>query len=294
MNNVNVLSEKAMTVALNISQWTARRLDRKITDEVNAEHGAVADAGRYNKLLLPKEAVAPITKIVSEARDYHLTKTLPWIDRGARLLPAKLFEEYTAKMRDFRLAFEQAVEHFCDNYDRYVAQRRVDLNGMFNAKDYPTTKEMRSKFAFDVSVMPVPTANDFRVTLGDEQAKAIKDQIQKNVERAFDDAMREPLHRAAELVERMIDRLGAYKPADDDSRAQGVFRDSLVNNIAELADLIPAFNIRGDKQLEQLALDLRDRLCVESAEGLRENDAARVAVRKDAEKILAQVNEFLG
>ena len=52
------LSRKAVLVSVNISQWTARKLDREVTDEVNASHGAQKDAGRYNKLLLEKEALA--------------------------------------------------------------------------------------------------------------------------------------------------------------------------------------------------------------------------------------------
>ena len=54
----STLSTRAMLVSLSISQWSGRRLDREITDEVNQQHNAAADAGRYNKLLLPKEALA--------------------------------------------------------------------------------------------------------------------------------------------------------------------------------------------------------------------------------------------
>jgi hypothetical protein len=49
------LSRKATLVSVNVSQWTARRLDRKVTDEVNRQHNAAKDAGRYNKLLIEAE-----------------------------------------------------------------------------------------------------------------------------------------------------------------------------------------------------------------------------------------------
>src|SRR6185369_3013865 len=94
----NLLAEKAVLASLNISQWSGRKLDRKITDEVNESHGAVADAGRYNKLLVAKVTLDPIQQIVGEARSYHIRMTLPWSDSGTRILPSALYLEYTKKI----------------------------------------------------------------------------------------------------------------------------------------------------------------------------------------------------
>ena len=48
------LASRAMLMSLKISQWSARRLDREITDEVNSSHGAAADAGRHKQLELKR------------------------------------------------------------------------------------------------------------------------------------------------------------------------------------------------------------------------------------------------
>lgn len=82
------LSTRAMLVSLSISQWSGRRLDREITDEVNQSHNAASDAGRYNKLLLPKEALGGIVSVVSETRTDFLKRTLPWMDNGSRIMAA--------------------------------------------------------------------------------------------------------------------------------------------------------------------------------------------------------------
>ena len=39
------LSRKALLVSVTISEWTARKLDKKVTDEINRKHGAANDAG---------------------------------------------------------------------------------------------------------------------------------------------------------------------------------------------------------------------------------------------------------
>ena len=47
------LSDRALLVQLSISQWTARKFDKKVTNDVANTHGVASSAGRYNKALLP-------------------------------------------------------------------------------------------------------------------------------------------------------------------------------------------------------------------------------------------------
>ncbi len=81
MNSISTpdpsLSSRAMLCSLSISMWSARKHDREASEEIAQRHGAQADAGRYHKVLLPKEALAEIHKIVSEARQEHYFMTCP-------------------------------------------------------------------------------------------------------------------------------------------------------------------------------------------------------------------------
>ena len=45
------LSDKALLVQLSISQWTARKYDKRATEQVNNANNAAMTAGRYNKSL---------------------------------------------------------------------------------------------------------------------------------------------------------------------------------------------------------------------------------------------------
>lgn len=51
------LSSRAMLCALSISMWSAQKHDREASEEIATRHGAQVDAGRYHKVLLPKQAV---------------------------------------------------------------------------------------------------------------------------------------------------------------------------------------------------------------------------------------------
>jgi len=61
------LSSRAMLCSLSMSMWSARKHDPDASEEIAVRHGAQSDLGRYHKLLLPKQALAEIQKIVSRA-----------------------------------------------------------------------------------------------------------------------------------------------------------------------------------------------------------------------------------
>lgn len=143
----SVLASRAMIVSLSISQWSGRRLDRQITDEVNQNHGAAADAGRYNKLLLPKEALADIVSIVGETRSDFLKRTLPWMDNGSRIMASDAYLQHMSWVRGQVAKFDRAVDKFLSDYPQYVADARVRLNGMFKDDDYPTLKSCATSSA---------------------------------------------------------------------------------------------------------------------------------------------------
>ena len=80
------LNRDAMLVGLHIAAWSGRLYDRQASDHVAVAHEASTGAGRYNKRLLPKAAFAALTATMSEARTKHYSNSLPWDDKGARLL----------------------------------------------------------------------------------------------------------------------------------------------------------------------------------------------------------------
>ena len=104
------LASRAMLCSLSISMRLARKHDPDASQEIAQRHGAQADAGRYHKVLLPKDALAEVRKIVSEARQEHYFMALPWDDNGYRVLPSAAYMDHTEKMRELSNRFNPAVE----------------------------------------------------------------------------------------------------------------------------------------------------------------------------------------
>lgn len=287
------LAARAMIVSLSISQWSGRRLDREITDEVNQQHNAASDAGRYNKLLLPKEALAGIVSIVSETRADFLKRTLPWMDNGSRIMAADAYMAHMSWVRGQTRKFETAVDEFIAKYPGYVNDARVRLNGMFKSDDYPDEAILRTKFGLDVKVLPVPSSSDFRVDMSEAQAALIRADIEEQVTSATTAAVRDIYERVAEVTRRMVDRLNAYRPSEGrGGKSEGVFRDSLVGNVRDLIDILPALNITGDPQLSAMVDKLRP-LAEHDASVLRDDAKIRKNVAQEAQAILDSLSDYL-
>jgi hypothetical protein len=280
-----MITERAMLAAVHISVWTAIKHDRKVSREVAEQHGAYAGAGRYNKQLLREaERLESLRALSGQIRQYFYKITLPWSDEGYRLLPAHFYFELTTKMREFELTFTQQVEEFLAVYPSYIEQVRPELNGLFREEDYPSTDKLRNKFGVKLEVLPIPSGNDFRVTLSEEEQARVAREIDENVRQSLQKGTEDLWTRLKGVVAHMVERLN-----EPESR----FHASLVTNIGELVDLLPRLNVNQDDELNRFAGEIKDRLCGYTARDLKKNEILRAATANDAVEILTKIDTVL-
>ena len=210
------ITEKAMLVSLHISFWSARKYDKNVSKEVNDKYGGSQEAGRFNKVLATKESLKEIQAAVNSARSFHLEQTLPWGERGERLLPSKNYSEYNRQVRIFRQQFEDAVDAFVSDYHTVIWEARQNLGGLFRREDYPNATEIRNKFDFRTVISPVPTAEDFRVNLAREEVSAIQKEMQERLIQSHSAATYDLWRRLYDVVGHMVERL---------SDPEAIFRD---------------------------------------------------------------------
>jgi hypothetical protein len=287
------LSRKAVLVSVNISQWTARKLDKQITRETNARYNASEDAGRFNKLLIEAERLAGLNALVSKARTLHYKMTRPWADEGPRILPNALYSKFSDEFRVLKREFAVAADQFARDYPTFIEERKRKLNGAFNPNDYPSVDQIRQKFQLDLTILPFPDASDFRSDLDDDIVNDIKREIAEMSDRVVNGAMRHTGEQIVKTVGHMAEKLKEYRSEKTPGEPKKYFMDSLVSNVRELAELLPAFNLTNDPKLDEIAKRISNELCVEDAQALRENDAARENVAKSADEIVAAVSGLL-
>jgi len=277
------INKKAMLVYLNISTWTGRKYDQKISREIEDKYNS-NDAGRYNKLLIAGDSVQNIRRIVSEARTFHYHNTLPWSDNGARLLPAANYFHYVNSMQKFTGEYEKEVENFISLYPQLKKEALYRLNGMYLEEDYPDTQTLTTKYSFQTQISPVPDADDFRVTLQKDEVEAIRETIEEQAKEATAIAMKDLWQRLFKVVEHLVERL---------KKTDNKFKNSLVSNISELCDLLPKLNITDDPKLAEAVNEIKSKLTGHDPQTLREDHQIRNKTAKDAQKILNKMRPYL-
>lgn len=280
------LKEKSMLIGLTIRTWVARKYDAQISLEISEMHAKTNDAGRFNKHLLPgkAESYEAVLKKGRELRSFYYENTLPWSKEGHRILPAANYQDFADGVRRMKREFDILVDNFLREYPLLKEDAKVLLNGMYRESDYPTMDEMPGKFGIDIEVLPLPDASDFRVTIADEEIGLIRKEIQERMEREFEAANRDLWMRLRIAVGNMIGRL---------SDPNGIFRDSLVDNLRDIVALIPKLNVTGDAKLAEIAETCSKELARYEPQTLREDMVIRAQVAAQAKEIAKIMDAYM-
>lgn len=291
------LSDKTVLANFSVSRWGGHRFDKSATDQVHKANDAASDTGNYNKRLLPKGASSQIDACVNAARDYHRTHTLPWLDDGVRILPSSRYLEYADRMKDYRVEFQKEVQGFLKDYPTYIKTSKARLGKMFNLADYPTVQDLEKAYSWELTILPFPDAKDFRIAgvaaVSEDDIAKMRVDLEARMEQVWKNAMKDVGQRIADVVGRVSERLKAYKPGKPGKRAEGTFKDSLIDNVRELVAILPSLNLGNDKKLGKIITQMQDQLCKADADLLRDDDKARAKVAKSADAILTEVSDFI-
>lgn len=286
-----MIQNSAMLVDLNISVWTGRKMDKKVSDEIDVAKNTKGRAGNYHKALLGNTGkLADLQKLVSTIRTWHYEQTLPWSDGGSRLLPMKNFFDYKATLAAYETQFAEAVNEFLDEYPTLVSAAAFQLGDLFDSDEYPAVNKLESKFKFKYVFLPVPEVGDFRIDVSEAGKVELQEQYKKFYDDRLTDAMQDVWDRLHECVVHMSQKL-ADSPTPRETKEgpnyTQIFRDSLITNANELCELLTKLNVTNDPKLEQARKILEGAVNGKSAEDLRKSDQVRLDTKAKVDEILA-------
>lgn len=279
----SAVDSRAMLVCLNISFWEGRRKDSAKTNEITSNNKADKDAGAWHTRLVPREALQPLMLARNRGYLYHMSVTMPWMDNGSRILSSKLYFDYMAEMNKHKTEFEKQVHLFVKSYPTHVAKAQKRLGDLWRPEFFPNASEIADKFAWSVKLLPIPTAGDFRVDLGQDQVDEIRQSIELNMQEAMATAMGDLWERLHAAVSHIVEKL---------KNPESIFRDSLISNASELCELLRSMNIVNDPNLERMRMEVQDKLVGKNPEALRKNSAVRADAAKQASDILNRINQL--
>ena len=279
------IASSSLLVELSISCWTARKLDKKVGMEVDASKNTKVKAGNYHKHLLAGSAsLDAVTKYAAQVRLWNNLNTMPWSDNGQRIVTAEhFFNGFKAQMDQHKENFEELTHSFLQQYPTLISAAAFQLGDLFDRNEYPDVADISHKFRFHYTVLPVPTAGDFRIDIN-EQAKAeLAKQYAEHFDQRMNAAMRDIWWRLHECLSHMSDRL---ETTEDGKRK--IFHDTMLSNAGSLVELLGRLNITGDQKLEDARQQLSKALAIADLDDLKSDEGARMEVKQKVDSILAK------
>jgi hypothetical protein len=279
------LNDRALLVSLSISQWTARKLDKKATKDVADINRASTSAGRYNKSLLPlNDLLANVHQKTGVIREKFAKNTLPWGVDGTRILPSANYLQFMQDFRKEKAEWQSLVDMFFDNYEYLVAEAKRWLGDLYDEKDYPSKDSVMTKFNMDMGIYPVPSS-DFRVALSSDELTRIREDLEARMTTVQQEAMNDCWHRLYKHVEHITEKL---------SDPKNIFRDSMIDNARETCDLLTRLNISDDPNLEAMRKQVETKLLDFHPDTLRNDFDVRQDTAAEARKIMDAMSVFMG
>lgn len=283
------IETSAMLVELSISCWTARKLDKRVSQEIDTDKSARVRAGNYNKnLLAGTQKLDNIVKFAANVRAWHNANTLPWSDNGQRLLPVEHFLTYKERIGEYEQEYNALVQEFLTSYPDLVDAAAFQLAKLFDRSEYPDVEDIAGKFNFRFVFSPVPTSGDWRVAIGQQARDELEAQCTNVIEERTKAAMKEAWSRLHECLTHASERL--EDTGDGENTKRKIFRDSLVNNAQELVDMLRILNVTKDPELERARVMLSNTFSGLDAADLRKDEGARKGVKAEVDAILSKFN----
>jgi hypothetical protein len=289
---LTTLSEKAMLVKLTMRRANLTRRDQVAEAVIQSQ---MEDSSLTVLSKLFRDKANPIYQVMTAMSDvysYHRNHTLPYIDKGPRILPNSMYMEYTQAMRDKINQVDVLMNKFMPDYDLYV-QQDIDkrngykTNGRAVVGDYPDVNEFQARMGFDLRFMPLPDQKHFLFDLSDKDVQNFT-QAMLDAEAA---ARTDAVSRMLEPLKHLVDKLN--KPIGTEG---AVFRDSAVENVVEGLEVARKLLMDESPELRGV-IDKLDEAVSEFAtnkEWLRESPVVREQAAKQLNDIARQMGAFMG
>lgn len=281
------LADRAILIRISCGLPGKVRKNSSLSTQVKQEHALGEEAGDWQTKLWPKWALEPLEKVLNEARQFHAAVTLPF-DAGIGILPAPLVLTYGDKMREYKDRFEHLIaSHFRPKFPEMVEWAKKAHNGTFDLSQYDDLEAICQCFYFRTEPLPVPDKGHFTDTMTSLLGHDAES-VNIRVADAVQEAQRELMRRLIKPVQAMADKLGQ---APKEGKESPIFRDTLVGNLKEIAELAPKLNLTGDKVIDAFAKEI-EALAKYDPDTLRTSPATRSHVHQKAADLFKRLDGY--
>ena len=277
--SIPTLSSSAMLVHLSIGVWTASKKDKAASAEVADSHGANRNLTRTYKTIIDSPKLDAIKALAATIHGTNRAATLDWAGDMRLLTTANYFKHHAA-LTAYETEFWRLVDDMLTtDYTWGITQMQLKLGTMFNAADYPSVAELRRKFSFRVSYLPVPDVGDFRVDIANDAQQQLRAHYEKVYTEAITNAMTGLWTRLYDIMKVVSRQLAVERDAEG-KEIKGRIFDGSIETLRELIGLLETCNLTNDPAMQRMQRNLSN-----AFEGITsKTDLKDVFIREDAKR----------
>jgi len=284
------LNEKAMLVKLTTRRANLSRRDEHAEAVIQQQ---MDDASLVVVSKLFRDKANPVNRVMSllsEVYTTHKKMTLPYMDKGPRILPNGLYMDYTTEVRGLIGKLDTQLKAVMPNYDSYVQQDMAYRNGgkavgRASVDDYPQAHEFEARVGVELRFMPLPDKKHFLFDLSDDDVNNFTQAMREVEVMANNDAV----NRMLEPLQHLVTKLN--KPIGTEG---AIFRDSAIENVVENAELAKKLLLDPPQQVLDTVNDLINTVSQYHSSWLRESPVVREQAAKKLDDIARQMGAFMG
>lgn len=254
--------ENCLLVKMTRKRPADEKYDRQATYNYNTERDT--DIKIYKDLFKGNKLVNYLNNVYAEAYQYHVSHTLPWLDRGLRMIDNTQYLSYMQKMGEYRETLNKTLKEIEPQYDNMVSADLGRLKELGNPLDYPSFTDYARAWQLVVEFRPVPQAGDYRVAVAQEVTNGLEQQL-KDLGMTTQDMLKN------NLKQEFSNFMGILKKPDKERR---LFESSL-NNLTDLIERTKTLNVLNDEILAYVLDRLTTVIPLYSIDDLRKFPDAR-------------------
>lgn len=244
--------------------------DKELTAETQDNNSMSADAGNFNKCLIPTSYLKKWDKTVTALRAKFYELTSPYDDSGYRICTPDAFWKFQRDYTEHQQILENVKAEFLQDYGNIVNEQRARLGDAFHLEEFPSVDMIEGKFRLETDVAEVPQKGAL-FHLGEAEEK----RLLAKAEERLNNSHLGNYHRLLRAVNHLAVTLS------DDGKTKNC-KSTTLTNVQELADVIPDINFKEDPLLNQLAEQTRELVASLSMSELKKDDEVRQRVAAGA------------
>ena len=288
----DALRETAMLAKVTCTALGLTRLDKRASRDMEAQRGAPEGSfrGNVNRLGNADALHKLLRKVQDEAQENLNNLSTAWGTGGRRLLPNANFEKWVKKHYELDQEFKTYLAQLEEQVDAILAAAAEGVKN-FDVKP-PEREELLGSYSMSYALEPVPDATFPGVP--DAAHDWLTRQYEANNASHYQEGLNAAFKRFLKPLGKLVERIDAYDNKDNDERrAGGTFKNTLVTNIQDVLDAARSFNLAGDPVVDDFikSMEIFGNI---HADDLRKDENLRTSVKTKAQETIDRLSDMLG